>query len=159
MKNVLQNYKRFKRCKNIYQLLKTNINIYLLSTNISLFGIIHIQLMDEVLKYIFEYLVMGQLKFGMENRFIILLKCNQNCPQLLATGHHTQQKYQIFRFFIIGSPHMIFKSRTELQCSFSFMKFLKHYFNDRISSASVFNYRKPSLKIENTKSQFQRFTM
>ena len=37
--------------------------------------------MDEVLKYIFEYLVMGQLKFGMENRFIILLKYNQNCPQ------------------------------------------------------------------------------
>ena len=24
---------------------------------------------------------MGQLKFGMENRFIILLKYNQNCPQ------------------------------------------------------------------------------
>ena len=63
-----------------------------LSTNISLFEIIHIQLMDEVLKYIFEYLVMGQLKFGMENRFIILLKCNQNCPQLLAITY-THQKY------------------------------------------------------------------
>ena len=33
---------------------------------------IHTGLMDEVLKCIFEYLVMGQLKFGMEeNRFII----------------------------------------------------------------------------------------
>ena len=52
-----------------------------------IFKIIPIQLMDEVLKYIFEYLVMGQLKFGMENRFIILLKCNQNCPQLLAITH------------------------------------------------------------------------
>ena len=39
---------------------------------------------------------MGQLKFGMENRFIILLKCNQNCPQLLAITHHNVTEIRQF---------------------------------------------------------------
>ena len=66
--------------------------------------------MDEVLKYIFEYLVMGQLKFGMENRFIILLKYNQNCPQQLAK---TQSK--IIEFSVKKIIHVnVFTNRETL---------------------------------------------
>ena len=85
--------------------------------------------MDEVLKYIFEYLVMGQLKFGMENRFIILLKYNQNCPQ-----QQSPSALLLLASLLLGAA-----GRFYVLLLGSFMKFLEHYFNDRIC-ASVFNY-------------------
>ena len=67
---------------------------------------------------------MGQLKFGMENRFIILLKCNQNCPQQLAK---TQSK--IIEFSVKKIIHVnVFTNRETLLLvlPFSFMKFFLH---------------------------------
>lgn len=69
-------------------------------------------LMDEVLKYIFEYLVMGQLKFGMENRFIILLKCNHNIvhntisPTVRSLPHLPPPSRSLHNIFLCYSKPM-----------------------------------------------------
>ena len=73
---------------------------------------------------------MGQLKFGMENRFIILLKYNQNCPQ---------QQSPSALLLLLASLLLGVAGRFYVLLLASFMKFLEHYFNDRIC-ASVFNY-------------------